>query len=100
MNNGGSGDPTFSLPPTIPSIDNPNYHSCGPSADSNGDGKPARFGAEWGSVLGTPAAVQGQLEALAARGGVEGLVVLSITPEVESRLRCYGLLAEAFGLVG
>lgn len=50
--------------------------------------------------LGTPSEVKAQLEALAERCGVEELVVLSITPDVESRLRCYELLAEAFGLVG
>jgi luciferase family oxidoreductase group 1 len=51
-------------------------------------------------ILGTPSEVKAQLEALAERCGVDELVILSITPDVESRLRCYELLAEAFGLGG
>ena len=50
-------------------------------------------------ILGTPNKVKAQLQALAERCGVQELVVLSITPDVESRLRCYELLAKAFGLI-
>ncbi len=53
-NNGNSGDPTFSLPPNIPSIQNPHYYAGGPTADFNGDGKLDIFLAEWRSTLGTP----------------------------------------------
>ncbi len=49
-------------------------------------------------ILGTPTEVKAQLEVLAARCGVGELVILCITPDVESRLRCYELLAQAFEL--
>jgi luciferase family oxidoreductase group 1 len=47
-------------------------------------------------ILGTPPRVRARLEDLAARCGADELVVVSITPEPESRLRCYELLAQAF----
>jgi luciferase family oxidoreductase group 1 len=49
-------------------------------------------------VVGDPAQVRDQLEALAAAYGVEEVVVLTITEDYTSRLRSYTLLAEAFGL--
>lgn len=50
-------------------------------------------------ILGTPDQVRAQLEALAARTGVDAFSVITITPEFEQRVRSYELLAEAFGLV-
>jgi luciferase family oxidoreductase group 1 len=44
-------------------------------------------------ILGTPGRVRAQLEDLTERCGAEELVVVSITPEFESRVRCYELLA-------
>ncbi|HYM72511.1 MAG TPA: LLM class flavin-dependent oxidoreductase [Stellaceae bacterium] len=49
-------------------------------------------------IIGTPATVKPQLEALAARYGVEEVVVLTITHDYQARKRSYTLLAEAFGL--
>ncbi|MEJ2132767.1 MAG: LLM class flavin-dependent oxidoreductase [Gammaproteobacteria bacterium] len=51
-------------------------------------------------IVGTPPDVKMQAEALAERCGVDELVVLSITPDAQSRLRCYELLAGAFALPG
>ena len=44
-------------------------------------------------ILGAPARVEAQLADLARRCGAEELVVVSITPDFESRLECYRLLA-------
>jgi luciferase family oxidoreductase group 1 len=49
-------------------------------------------------VTGTPGPVKAQLEEIAARAGVEELVVTTITQHFEDRLRSYELLAAAFGL--
>lgn len=51
-------------------------------------------------IVGTPTEVKARLETLAEGCGVDELVVLSITPDVTSRRRCYELLAKAFGLAG
>ena len=44
-------------------------------------------------ILGEPARVEAQLADLARRCGAEELVVVSITPDFASRVRCYELLA-------
>ena len=49
-------------------------------------------------VWGTPKTVREKLEALGAAFGVEEYVVVTICPDLESRLRSYELLAEAFEL--
>jgi len=49
-------------------------------------------------ILGTPAQVREQLEALAAETGADEFSVITITPEFEQRLRSYELLAGAFDL--
>jgi len=49
-------------------------------------------------IVGTPAQVKEQLEALAASYGVEELVILTITHDYQARKDSYALLAEAFGL--
>lgn len=49
-------------------------------------------------VIGTPQQVRDRLQALAARYEADELMVVSITRDYPSRLRCYELLAEAWGL--
>jgi luciferase family oxidoreductase group 1 len=49
-------------------------------------------------VVGAPATVRGELEALASAYGVGELLVVNVTHEHEARRRSYALLAEAFGL--
>ena len=51
-------------------------------------------------VQGTPNEVYDQLTSLAKRFAVEEIVVLSVTPTYRQRMRCYGLLADAFDLKG
>lgn len=50
------------------------------------------------SVAGTPDAARAALLELAARHGADELMLITITPEYESRLRSYELVAAAFGL--
>lgn len=50
------------------------------------------------SIHGTARQVKQQLEALAARYGVDELVVVTISHDLAARKRSYELLAEAFGL--
>lgn len=45
-------------------------------------------------ILGTPEVVKDQLLDLAKRCGAEELIVVSITPDFASRVRCYELLAQ------
>lgn len=52
------------------------------------------------SLVGAPDAVAARARALAERLGVAELVVLTICPSVEARLRSYELLAGAVGLGG
>ena len=52
------------------------------------------------SLIGSPEAVRERAEELAGRLGVEELVVLTICPGFEARVRSYELLAEAVGLTG
>jgi len=49
-------------------------------------------------VIGAPEQCRERLSALAARYGVDEIVVVSITHDFSARLRSYELLAEAFGL--
>lgn len=49
-------------------------------------------------IVGDPETVKAELEALAARYGVEEIVVLTITHDFAARKRSYALLAEAFEL--
>jgi len=49
-------------------------------------------------VVGTPAKVRRELEAMAGALGIRELVVNTIVWDDSARLRSYGLLAEAFGL--
>jgi luciferase family oxidoreductase group 1 len=49
-------------------------------------------------VLGSPATVKAQLEALAAQYAADELLVLTITGDYESRRESYRLVAQAFGL--
>jgi len=49
-------------------------------------------------VVGTPAKVRRELEAMAGELGIRELVVNTIVWDDSARLRSYGLLAEAFGL--
>jgi luciferase family oxidoreductase group 1 len=49
-------------------------------------------------VTGTPDQVKERLEAVAARYGVDELVILTITHDYAARKQSYTLLAEAFGL--
>jgi alkanesulfonate monooxygenase SsuD/methylene tetrahydromethanopterin reductase-like flavin-dependent oxidoreductase (luciferase family) len=49
-------------------------------------------------VAGTPAQCRERLEALAAKYGVDEVVVVTITESWSTRVRSYELLAEAFGL--
>jgi luciferase family oxidoreductase group 1 len=49
-------------------------------------------------IVGTPDQVKPRLEELAARYGVDEIVVLTITHDYAARKRSYTLLAEAFGL--
>jgi luciferase family oxidoreductase group 1 len=49
-------------------------------------------------IVGTPDQVKPRLEELAARYGVDEVVVLTITHDYGARKRSYTLLAEAFGL--
>ena len=49
-------------------------------------------------ILGDPASVHARLQALADEFSVEELMVLSITPTFEQRVRNYELIAAAFGL--
>ena len=51
-------------------------------------------------VVGSPATVRGELEALARDYGVSELFVVNITHDHEARRRSYALLAEAFSLGG
>jgi luciferase family oxidoreductase group 1 len=51
------------------------------------------------AIIGSPARVREQLEALAARYQADEIVVVTITGDYPSRLRSYELLAEACGLV-
>ena len=57
------------------------------------DGLPARRG-----VIGSPAKVRSELEALASEYGAEEVVVVTITHDHAARRRSYELLADAFGL--
>lgn len=50
------------------------------------------------SLIGSPDAVRGRAEKLAGRLGVEELVVLTICPSFEARVRSYEMLAGALGL--
>ena len=52
------------------------------------------------SLVGAPDPVAARARELAERLGVAELVVLTICPSFEARLRSYELLAEAVGLVG
>ena len=49
-------------------------------------------------IVGTPAVVKQEIEALAAECGADEAIILTITPTFADRLRSYELLAEAFGL--
>ena len=49
-------------------------------------------------IVGTPDQVKAGIEELAARYGVDEVVVLTITHDFDARKRSYALLAEAFGL--
>ncbi len=49
-------------------------------------------------ILGDGAQVRARLQSLAEEFGAEEVVVLSITPTFEQRVRSYELLAQAFGL--
>ncbi|MBT5048996.1 MAG: LLM class flavin-dependent oxidoreductase [Rhodospirillaceae bacterium] len=49
-------------------------------------------------IWGTPESVRAKLDALGTRFGVDEYVVVTICPDLESRLRSYELLAEAFNL--
>lgn len=49
-------------------------------------------------IVGTPARVKAGIEALAEESGADEVIVLTITPTFEDRLKSYELLAEAFGL--
>jgi luciferase family oxidoreductase group 1 len=51
-------------------------------------------------VVGSPATVRGELEALARDYGTDELLVVNITHEQAARRRSYALLAQAFGLGG
>jgi luciferase family oxidoreductase group 1 len=64
-------------------------------AQSRAAGAPRRR-----AVLGTPATIRGQLEAVAAEYGAEEVVVVTITYDHGARRRSYELIAEAFGLPG
>jgi luciferase family oxidoreductase group 1 len=50
------------------------------------------------SFVGTPAKVRAQLTALADQGGVDEIMITTMTHEHADRRRSYELLAEAFGL--
>lgn len=50
------------------------------------------------SIVGTPAQVKAQLEALATRFGVAEVVIVTISHDFAARLRSYELLAQVFGL--
>jgi alkanesulfonate monooxygenase SsuD/methylene tetrahydromethanopterin reductase-like flavin-dependent oxidoreductase (luciferase family) len=50
------------------------------------------------AVIGSPAKCRRELEAMAARYGVDEVMVLTITGDYASRERSYELLAEAFEL--
>ena len=50
------------------------------------------------SLIGSPDAVRTRAQELAGRLGVEELVVLTICPSFEARVRSYELLAGAIGL--
>ena len=50
------------------------------------------------SLVGSPEAVRERAEELSGRLGVEELVVLTICPSFEARVRSYELLAGAVGL--
>ncbi len=50
------------------------------------------------TIVGNPAAVREQIEALAERYGVDEVMVVTITHDHAARVRSYGLVAEAFGL--
>jgi len=52
------------------------------------------------SLVGSPGDVADRARALAKRLGVDELVVLTICPSFEARVRSYELLARAIGLVG
>lgn len=56
----------------------------------------ARNRARW--VWGTPPTAKAKLEALAAEHGVDEIVVVTICPSFEARVRSYELLAGAFAL--
>lgn len=51
-------------------------------------------------LVGTPEQVRAQLESLCSQTQAQELMIISITPDYESRERSYRLLAEAFGLSG
>jgi luciferase family oxidoreductase group 1 len=51
-------------------------------------------------LVGTPEQVHDQLQSLCARTQAQELMIISITPDYDSRERSYRLLAEAFGLSG
>jgi luciferase family oxidoreductase group 1 len=50
------------------------------------------------SIVGSPATVKAQIDALAARYGVDEVVVVTICHDFQARLRSYELLARAYGL--
>ena len=50
------------------------------------------------TISGAPGQVRGKMCELADRYGVDEIVVVTICPDFEARLRSYQLLAEAFGL--
>ena len=49
-------------------------------------------------IVGTPAEVKAGLDNLVSESGADEVVVLTITPSFEDRVRSYELLAEAYGL--
>jgi luciferase family oxidoreductase group 1 len=49
-------------------------------------------------VIGSPAKVRAEIEAIASRYGAEEVIVVSITYDHAARVRSYELIAEAFGL--
>jgi alkanesulfonate monooxygenase SsuD/methylene tetrahydromethanopterin reductase-like flavin-dependent oxidoreductase (luciferase family) len=50
------------------------------------------------SIAGSPATVRAQIDELAARYGVDEVVVVTICHDFQARLRSYELLARAYDL--